>query len=85
MTIKNPYEIRLDILKMAQDMLESEQRSKEVKFKEQIETLRSTKHDESEVLSFIEQNAPTAYTSDDVIERSSTLYNFVSSSTSNKK
>jgi hypothetical protein len=85
MTNKNPYEIRLDVLKMAQDMLESEQRSKEVKFKEQIETLRSVKHDEDEVLKFIEQNAPTAYTPDDVIKRSSTLYNFVSSSTASNR
>jgi hypothetical protein len=86
MVNKNPYEIRLDVLKMAQDMLESEQRAKEMKFKEQVETLRSIKHNESEVLNFIEKNAPKAYTPDDVITRSSTLYNFVSSSTaSNKK
>ncbi len=85
MTNKNPYEIRLDVLKMAQDMLEAEQRAKELKFREQVQTMRGIKHNESEVLSFIEKNAPEPYTPDDVITRSSTLYNFVSSSTPNKK
>ena len=70
---------------MAQDMLDAEQRAKELKFREQVQTLRGIQHNESEVLSFIEKNAPTSYTPDDVITRSSTLYNFVSSSTSNKK
>jgi hypothetical protein len=85
MTNKNPYEIRLDVLKMAQDMLEAEQRAKELKFREQVETLRAIKHNEPEVLDFIEKNAPMSYTPDDVITRSSTLYNFVSSTTSSKK
>jgi len=88
MTNKNPYEIRLDVLKMAQDMLEAEQRTKELKFREKVETLRSIKHNEAEVLSYIDQNAPASYTPEEVIARSSTLYNFVSSSTSqtsNKK
>jgi hypothetical protein len=80
MTNKNPYEIRLDVLKMAQQMLEAEQRSKEIKFKEQVDTLRSIQHNESAVLSFIEQNAPTSYTPDEVVTRSNALYNFVSSS-----
>ena len=82
MTNKNPYEIRLDVLKMAQDMLEAEQRAKEMKFREKVETLRAIQHNEDAVLSFIDQNAPTAYTPEDVIARSSALYNFVSSSTS---
>lgn len=84
MTNKNPYEIRLDVLKMAQQMLEAEQRSKEIKFKEQVDTLRSIQHNESEVLSFIAQNAPTAYTPEEVVTRSTALYNFVSSSTGKK-
>lgn len=59
-------------------MLESEQRSKEIKFKEQVDTLRSIKHNESEVLSFIDQNAPTAYTPEEVVTRSLALYKFIS-------
>ena len=84
MTNKNPYEIRLDVLKMAQQMLETEQRSKEIKFKEQIDTLRAIKHNESEVLNFIQQNAPSVYTPEEVVTRSTALYNFVSSSSVKK-
>ena len=81
MNNKNPFEIRLDVLKMAQEMLEAEQRVKEIKFKEQVNTLRSIQHNENEVLSFIQQNTPTVYTPEDIVAKSSALYNFVSSST----
>jgi hypothetical protein len=81
MTNKNPFEVRLDVLKMAQDMLEAEQRAKELKFKEQVQTMRAIKDNEDVVLSFIDQNAPTSYTADDVVSKSTALYNFVSSST----
>ena len=79
MNNKNPYEIRLDVLKMAQDMLEAEQRSKEIKFREQVDTMRAAyKGNEEVVLSFIDKNAPTSYTQEEVISRSTALYNFVS-------
>ena len=79
MNNKNPYEIRLDVLKMAQDMLEAEQRSKEIKFREQVDTMRAAyKGNEEHVLSFIDKNAPTSYTEEEVIKRSTALYNFVS-------
>jgi hypothetical protein len=78
MTNKNPFEVRLDVLKMAQQMLEAEQRTKELKFREQVDTLRSAKHNEDQVLDFINVNAPVSYTPEDVIARSSSLYEFVS-------
>lgn len=81
MNNKNPFEIRLDVLKMAQQILEAEQRTKEIKFKEQVDTLRSIQHNEEQVLNFIQQNTPTVYTPEDVVAKSSALYNFVSSST----
>lgn len=82
MVNKNPYEIRLDVLKMAQQMLEAEQRSKEIKFREQVDAMRViNKGNEEAVLGFIAQNAPTSYTPEEVITRSTALYNFVSSST----
>jgi hypothetical protein len=85
MTNKNPFEIRLDVLKMAQEMLESEQRAKELKFREQVATLRAVKHNDDAVMSFIAQNAPSSYTPEEVVARSSALYNFVSSSTAKKE
>jgi hypothetical protein len=84
MTSKNPFEIRLDVLKMAQDMLDAEQRTKEIKFKEQVETMRGIKHNEDAVLRFIEDNAPVAYTPEKIISTSNVLYNFVSTNTRDK-
>lgn len=85
MTNKNPYEIRLDVLQMAQNMLEAEQRSKEIKFREQVDAMRAAyKGSEEYVLSFIDANAPKAYTEEEVIRRSTTLYNFISNATNKK-
>jgi hypothetical protein len=76
---KNPFEVRLDVLKMAQEMLETEHRTKELKFREQVETMRSSEQvPVSDILSYIDSNTPAAYTPDDVIARSSALYNFIS-------
>ena len=78
MNNKNPFEVRLDILKMAQEMLDREMSLKEQKFNQQVETLRSTNI--GGVNNFVEKNAPTMYTPEEVITRASALYNFVSSS-----
>jgi hypothetical protein len=83
MTSKNPFEVRLDIMKMAQEMLESEQAAKEQKYLQKLEALKAAKRNEYEIVNFIDANAPDRYTPEDVITRSSALYNFVSSSTSN--
>lgn len=75
---KNPFEVRLDVLKMAQEMLETEHRTKELKFREKVETMRSSEQvPVSEILTFIDTNSPTSYTPEDVVARSSSLYSFV--------
>jgi 3-dehydroquinate dehydratase len=83
MTSKNPYEVRLDVLKMAQNMLESEQRVKEMKFREKVDTIRKEdgKYTECQILAFIDQNTPTPYSEDEIVTRASSLYNFVSNTT----
>lgn len=82
MTNKNPFEVRLDVLKMAQEMLETEQRTQELKFKEKVETMRSSQQvPVDDILSYIDENAPKAYSAEDIVTRSSALYSFVSSST----
>lgn len=83
MTSKNPFEVRLDIMKMAQEMLESEQAAKEQKYLQKLEALKAAKRNETEIVSFIDTNAPNRYTPEEVITRASTLYNFVSSSAKN--
>lgn len=79
---KNPFEVRLDVLKMSQDMLETEYRSRQLKFQEKIKVM---KEDESittdQLLDFIDKNAPVPYNDTEVVARSSNFYNFVSTST----
>ena len=76
MTNKNPFEIRLDILKMAQEMLDREMFMKEQKFNQQVETLRTTNI--GGVNNFVDANAPQMYTPEDVITKATALYGFVS-------
>lgn len=76
MTNKNPFEIRLDILKMAQEMLDREMFLKEQKFNQQIETLRTT--DIGSVNAFVTSNAPQMYSPEEVVTKAAALYNFVS-------
>jgi 3-dehydroquinate dehydratase len=83
MTNKNPFEVRLDVLKMAQEMLDREKNMEEQKFNHQVETLRTTNI--GGVNNFVEQNSPKMYTPEDVITRASSLYDFVNSNTSRSK
>ena len=85
MTSKNPFEVRLDILKMSQEMLESEHAAKEQKYLQKLDEFKRLNKDVygQEITNFIEANAPTAYTPEEVITRASTLYSFVASSTKN--
>ncbi len=76
---KNPFEVRLDVLKMAQEMLETEYRSKELKLKEEVETMRSSEQvPVQDILNYIDSNSPKPYTESDIVTRSSALYSFVS-------
>ena len=64
---------------MSQEMLESEHAAKEQKYLQKLEALRNSKRSENEIINFIDTNAPTRYTPEDVITRSSALYTFVNS------
>lgn len=74
---KNPYEIRLDVMKMAQEMLDREADVRQNMFFAKLETLRSQQVFADEINKFIDENAPRMYNTSDVVERSSALYNFV--------
>ena len=56
---KTPYEIRLDVLKMAQEMLDRETHMKEHKFNQTVEVLKTS--DIGSVEAFVYNNAPTMY------------------------
>lgn len=79
---KNPYEIRLDVMKMAQDMLEKEKEAEQTQFYEKLNIMRESQVPTKDIQNFIDENSPKSYDENEVIARASTLYNFVSSSKS---
>lgn len=81
---KNPYEVRLDILKMAQEMLDREKQIEENTFYAKLETLRASNSSVDVINSFIDANKPKMYDPSEVVARSSALYAFVNNSTTNK-
>ena len=81
---KTPYEVRLDILKMAQEMLDREQVNKQNEFFAKLETLRASNEDPKSINAFIDANSPKMYEPSDVVARSSALYAFVNDTTRNK-
>ena len=84
---KNPFEVRLDVMKMAQEMLDKEYYAKEQKYLQKLDEMKRLNNGSynSEIVDFIEKNAPAAYTPDEVVTRANALYNFVSSSVRNDK
>lgn len=78
---KTPYEVRLDILKMAQEMLNNEKRIEENTFFAKLETLRASNTDANTINSFIDANKPKMYDPSEVVTRSSALYAFVNNTT----
>ncbi len=81
---KNPYEVRLDILKMAQEMLNREKQIEENAFFAKLETLRASNADANTINTFIDESKPKMYDPSEVVTRSSALYAFVNNSTTNK-
>lgn len=74
---KTPYEIRLDVLQMAQDMVKQEKNMEADAFYQKLDTLRTENPPSDMVRDFIDSNGPKMYSSDDVIARASQLYDFV--------
>jgi hypothetical protein len=78
---KTPFEVRLDILKMAQEMLDREQVNKQAQFYAKLETLRASNEDPKTINVFIDENSPKMYDPSEVVARSSALYSFVNDTT----
>lgn len=79
MTNKNPFEIRLDVLKMAQEMMDRELELNTQKYYHQIDAVKQTNIG---ALSGVVNTAPKMYTPEDVVAKASALYNFVADSSS---
>lgn len=80
---KTPFEIRLDVLKIAQEMLTKEKSLEEIAYLAHIETLKTTNI--SAVSNYITTNQPRGYTSEDVVSRSQALYSFITDRINNKE
>jgi hypothetical protein len=75
---KTPFEIRLDVLKMAQEMLEADRRSSEKVEEQKAELLKSANVPVAEVLNYVSNTtAPKTYTETEVLARAAALYSFV--------
>ena len=87
MTSKTPYEVRLDVLKMAQEMID---REKQIDLNNQQAKLdlfmaQPKQPTPAELDAFIQANTPKMYDSSDVVTRASGLYAFVNDSTTKAK
>lgn len=80
---KNPYEVRLDIMKMAQEMLDRESQIEQTVYLAKVESIRSA-HALASAPQPMDINTiptPKMYSAEDIVTRASTLYNFVNNST----
>ena len=78
---KTPFEIRLDVLKMAHEMLDRETQLEQSAYLANIEALKTTNI--SALATYIPDNRPRGYTSEDVVMRAKALNNFVNNKTTN--
>lgn len=81
---KNPYEVRLDIMKMAQEMLDRETQMKQNAFLAKLDALRAANNNIDAINKFIDENQPKMYNESELVNRSTALYAFVNNSTTNK-
>lgn len=80
MTAKNPFEIRLELLKMAQEMAEKDYAEKREAYWNVIYTMADKwNKDVSELVQQSQEMLPAMYTPQDIMEKAKELYAFVSS------
>ena len=82
--MSNPYEIRLDVVKLAKEILESEKDSKMKEVELNVSGLKElyTKSeindmDFAERIDMLSSNIPS-YSEEDVLSKATSIYNFVS-------
>jgi len=76
---KNPFEIRLELLKMAQEMVEKDYADKREAYWNVMYTMADKwNKDVSELLEQSKDLAPAMYTPQEIMEKAQELYGFVS-------
>ena len=80
---KNPFEVRLDVLKMAQEMVNVELGIKQEKYSNMIEAARINNVGNME--SVVLNGCPTMYDTIEVIKKAEELYAFITSNSTTVK
>lgn len=78
---KTPFEVRLDVMKMAQEMLDKEQSIKMEKYNAKIRALQQDKMPGDMIIKYIDDEVPAMYSSNDILNKANELYDFVNNST----
>jgi hypothetical protein len=77
MTNKNPFEVRLDIIKMAQEMLDKKVHLEQMKYEQELAAMKAESAKPDVIRKYITENSPKIYSAEDVTSTASTLYKFV--------
>jgi len=72
---KTPYEIRLDVLRLANEIASKDFNSKMEVFAEEVTTMRQ--QSDWSTVNHIRTNTPKMYSVDDIKKQASSLYEFV--------
>lgn len=82
---KTPFEVRLDVMKMAQDMLEQDYNRKNQEYQDKLENLRAAKLDPKTIEEYITEASPKMYSADELITTAQSLISFVNDNTTTRR
>lgn len=81
-TNKTPYEVRLDVLKMAQEMVDREKQIEQTGLQAKLDLFMAQPKQPTpaELDRFIQANTLKMYDANDVVTRATSLYSFINDS-----
>jgi len=82
---KTPFEVRLDVMKMAQDMLEQNYNKKNQEYQDRLQILRSSNATPKTIEEYINKQAPKMYSADELITTAQSLISFVNDNTTTRR
>lgn len=82
---KTPFEVRLDVMKMAQDMLEQNYNKKNQEYQDRLQILRSSNATPKTIEEYINKQSPKMYSADELITTAQSLISFVNDNTTTRR
>lgn len=76
---KTPFEIRLDVMKLAKEMLDVNQQVKMETFRRELDSLEKANATENHIRAYSSIHSPTTYTNEELIKKAQELYSFINS------